>query len=104
MHHRLANDSAHRIQCARTIVYCRCAKRKWGTDVKAIRTSEGWMYLAAVIDLFSRRIVGHAMSDSNDTSLALQALDNAKSARGRSDLYTDRLCALHMQPSNERKG
>jgi len=82
--------------------------RKWVTDVKAIRTSEGWMYLAAVIDLFSRRIVGHAMSESNDTSLALQALNNAKSARGRSDgrsdLYTDRLCALHMQPSNERKG
>jgi transposase-like protein len=78
--------------------------RKWVTDVKAIRTSEGWMYLAAVIDLFSRRIVGHAMSESNDTSLALQALNNAKSARGRSNLYTDRLCALHMQPSNERKG
>ena len=78
--------------------------RKWVTDVRAIRTSEGWMYLAAVIDLFSRRIVGHAMSESNDTSLALQALNNAKSARGRSDLYTDRLCALHMQPNNERKG
>jgi hypothetical protein len=48
------------------------------------------------------------MSESNDTSLALQALNNVKSARGRSDgrsdLYTDRLCALHMQPSNERKG
>lgn len=93
--------------------------RKWVTDVKAIRTSEGWMYLAAVIDLFSRRIVGHAMSESNDTSLALQALNNAKSARGRSDgllhhsdrgspygsdLYTDRLCALHMQPSMSQKG
>ena len=74
--------------------------RKWVTDVTG-------MY-RAVIDLFSRRIVGHAMSESNDTSLALQALNNAKSARGRSDgrsdLYTDRLCALHMQPSNERKG
>ena len=93
--------------------------RKWVTDVKAIRTSEGWMYLAAVIDLFSRRIVGHAMSESNDTSLALQALNNAKSARGRSDgllhhsdrgspygsdLYTDRLCALHMQSSMSQKG
>lgn len=40
--------------------------RKWVTDVKAIRTSEGWMYLAAVIDLFSRRIVGHAMSEKGD--------------------------------------
>lgn len=64
--------------------------------------------MAAVINLFSRRIVRHAMSESNDTSLALRALNNAKTARGRSDgrsdLYTDRLCALHMQPGNVRKG
>ena len=77
------------------------------------------MYLAAVIDLFSRRIVGHAMSESNDTRLALQALNSAKAARGRidgllhhsdrgspygSDLYTDRLCALHVQPSMSERG
>ena len=93
--------------------------RKWVTDVKAIRTGEGWMYLAAVIDLFSRRVVGHAMSESNDTRLALEALNNAKAARGRidgllnhsdrgspdgSDLYTDRLCALHVQPSMSERG
>ena len=93
--------------------------RKWVTDVKAIRTGEGWLYLAAVIDLFSRRVVGHAMSESNDTRLALEALNNAKAARGRidgllnhsdrgspdgSDLYTDRLCALHVQPSMSERG
>ena len=78
--------------------------RKWVTDVKAIRTGEGWMYLAAVIDLFSRRVVGHAMSESNDTRLVLQALNSAKAARGRSDLYTDRLCALHVQPSMSERG
>ncbi|MDX6704477.1 MAG: putative transposase [Solirubrobacteraceae bacterium] len=37
------------------------ADRAWGADIKQIRTGEGWLYLAAVQDLFSRRIVGWAM-------------------------------------------
>jgi transposase InsO family protein len=46
----------------------------WVTDVTAIWTLEGWLYLAVMLDLFSRRIVGWATSTNNDTSLALTAL------------------------------
>ena len=53
----------------------------WVTDVKAIRTWCGWLYLAAILDLFSRRVVGWAVSEHNDTALALSALDRAIDSR-----------------------
>ena len=53
----------------------------WVTDVKGIWTLGGWCYLAAILDLFSRRIVGWAMSRSNDTQLALEALQQALEQR-----------------------
>jgi len=49
----------------------------WVTDVTAVWTVAGWCYLAAIIDLFSRRVVGWSLSESNDTKLALAALDHA---------------------------
>jgi len=55
--------------------------KAWVTDVTAVWTSLGWVYLAAILDLFSRRVVGWAMSDSNDTALALAALDRAVRSR-----------------------
>ena len=51
--------------------------RAWAGDVTAIWTSDGWLYLAHLLDLFSRRIVGWAVSSSNDTELALAALRSA---------------------------
>jgi len=53
----------------------------WVTDVTSIPTGEGWLYLAAMIDLFSRRVVGFAMSAQNDRLLALEALQSALRAR-----------------------
>jgi len=46
----------------------------WVTDITYIRTFEGWMYLAVVIDLFSRRVVGWSIQSRMTTDLALQAL------------------------------
>jgi len=46
----------------------------WVTDITYIRTHEGWAYLAVVIDLFSRRVVGWSMQSRMTTDLALQAL------------------------------
>jgi putative transposase len=54
----------------------------WVTDVKAIRVTHGWLYLAAILDLFSRRVVGWSTSESNDTDLALAALCMATRGRG----------------------
>jgi transposase InsO family protein len=53
----------------------------WVTDVTYVWTYEGWLYLAAILDLCSRRVVGWATSANNDTSLALVALGRAKTSR-----------------------
>jgi transposase InsO family protein len=54
---------------------------KWVTDVTYVWTREGWLYLAAIIDLFSRRVIGWATSSNNDRTLALDALERAVVAR-----------------------
>ncbi len=46
----------------------------WVADITYIQTREGWLYLAAILDLYSRKIVGWAMSEHIDTSLVLKAL------------------------------
>ena len=53
----------------------------WVTDVTAIWTLTGWVYLAAILDLFARRVVGWAMSENNDTVLALAAIERAVESR-----------------------
>lgn len=53
----------------------------WVGDVTYIATAQGWLYLAVLLDLFSRRVVGWATSDTNDTTLALAALDHALQSR-----------------------
>ena len=50
---------------------------KWVTDVTFVPTDEGWLYLASMIDLYNREVVGWAMGESNDTTLTLNALDMA---------------------------
>lgn len=62
--------------------HARGPNRKWVTDVKYVRTNAGWLYLAPVIDLFSRRVVGCAMSTEQDGKLSLAALTSAIEARG----------------------
>lgn len=53
----------------------------WVTDITYISTKEGWLYLAAIIDLFSRRVVGWAMSEGMERELCLSALRMALQAR-----------------------
>ena len=48
--------------------------QKWSADISYIWTAEGWLYLAVLIDLFSRRVVGWAVSDRLKKDLALRAL------------------------------
>ena len=50
----------------------------WVGDVTAIATTEGWLFLAVLIDLHSRRVVGWSTSTTNDTPLALAALEMAE--------------------------
>ena len=53
------------------------ANRTWAADITYIPTREGWLYLAAVEDLHSRRIVGWSMSERIDSRLVVDALEMA---------------------------
>jgi len=55
--------------------------QRWVTDITYIPTDEGWLYVAAIMDLFSRRIVGWAMETTMHRSLVLKALDMAVTDR-----------------------
>lgn len=55
--------------------------QKWVTDITYLATSSGWVYLACVLDLFSRKIVGWSISNSLETPLVTRALHNAIESR-----------------------
>lgn len=59
--------------------------RKWIADFTYIWTAEGWLYVAAVLDLFSRRVVGWSMSATMTAQLVTDALLMAIWRRGKSD-------------------
>ena len=51
--------------------------KKWVGDITYIHTGEGWLYLATVIDLYSRKVVGWSMDDTMKVSLVNDALNMA---------------------------
>ena len=50
------------------------ANKKWVGDITGVWTDEGWLYLAALVDLYSRKVVGWAMSELRDERLVEDAL------------------------------
>ena len=71
------------------------ADQRWVSDITSIATGEGWLYLAAVEALFSRRIVGWAMGDAPDAALAVRALGMAVAGRRPAPgllVHSDRGC------------
>jgi transposase InsO family protein len=68
---------------------------RWCGDITYISTWEGWLYLATVIDIASRRVVGYAMADHLRTELVTGALANAVAARDPAPgviFHSDRGC------------
>ncbi len=66
------------------------ADRKWLADITYVPTAEGWLYLAAVLDAFSRKVVGWSMTDHMETGLVAGALEMAlarRRPRGRDLLH-----------------
>ena len=70
--------------------------QKWVTDITYLPTDQGWVYLAVVLDLFSRKVVGWAMRDSLATPLVSAALRRAiesrRPRRGELLHHSDRGC------------
>jgi putative transposase len=93
--------------------------RVWFGDVTFIATRKGWLYLAVLLDLCSRKVIGWSMSSLNDKQLALEALEMAllrRNPRSRvlhhtdqgaiyaSDEYVAKLRSNNMIQSMSRKG
>jgi transposase InsO family protein len=74
-------DSAHGQPVAPNVLdrqfTAEAPNRKWAGDITYIPTDEGWLYLAGVIDLCSRRLVGWSMADHMETDLVADALTMA---------------------------
>ncbi len=99
--------------------YASAPDQKWVSDITYIETAEGWLYLASILDLFSRKVVGWAMADHMEASLVEDALQMALQQRqpeagllhhsdqGRqytSVVYQNRLANAHCQISMSRTG
>lgn len=93
--------------------------RVWAGDITYFPTREGWLYLAVLLDLFSRKVVGWAMSDRIDHELVCRALEMAVSRRAptpglichsdrgsqyASEAYQRRLVAVGARCSMSRRG
>jgi len=93
--------------------------RKWVSDITYIDTAEGWLYLASILDLYSRRVVGWAMAEEINTGLVEKAWRMALSSRRpkagllhhsdrgsqyTSETYQNHLKDLHCQVSMSRTG
>lgn len=92
----------------------------WVTDVTYIRSHQGWSYLACVLDLATKEVVGYSLSRSPDTNLTLAALDSAIQNRRvdtnqllvhsdqgchfSSRAYRQRLRALNITQSMSKRG
>ena len=91
----------------------------WCGDITYIWSGQRWRYLAVVLDLFARRVVGWAMSSSPDADLTVKALDHAWEQRGRpsqvmfhsdqgcqygSRKFRQRLWRYRMEQSMSRRG
>lgn len=81
----VTTDSDHGYAVAPNLLnrdfYADAPDQKWVADITYIPTQEGWLYLAAVLDLFSRKIVGWAISEHIDEALVTSALKNAITLR-----------------------
>jgi putative transposase len=55
--------------------------QKWAGDISYIWTNAGWLYLAVILDLYSRRVIGWAVSNRMKRDLAIRALNNAVALR-----------------------
>ena len=81
----MTTDSAHNYALAPNLLgqkfTASLPNEKWVADIIYTATDEGWLYLATLMDLYSRRVVGWAMSDSLHSKVVMNALKMAISNR-----------------------
>ena len=84
---KVTTDSNHQLPIAPNLLErdftASAPNQKWVTDITYLWTSEGWIYLAVIIDLFSRAVIGWSMSPNMKADLVCDALKMAIFRRGR---------------------
>jgi len=96
---KVTTDSKHNLPVAENLlnrdVNASSTNTKWTSDITYVRTKEGWLYLAAIMDLCSRRIVGYSMQKYLSRELVIEALNmaikNRRLGRGLI-IHSDRGC------------
>jgi len=83
--HKVTTDSNHKFNIAPNLLnrdfFAEKPNQKWAGDISYIWTREGWLYLAVILDLHSRRVIGWAVSNRMKRDLAIRALDMAVALR-----------------------
>lgn len=83
--YKVTTDSAHNLNIAPNLLdrdfHADAPNQKWVGDISYIWTREGWLYLAVIIDLYSRRVIGWAVSNRMKKDLAIRALEMAINLR-----------------------
>jgi putative transposase len=84
--YKATTNSNHNLPVAENILnrdfYADKLNQKWVSDITYIATDEGWLYLAGVLDLYGRELVGWAMGERMTKELVITALRQAKGRRG----------------------
>ena len=82
---RVTTDSDHDLPVAQNVLnrqfHADAPDTKWTCDITYVWSQQGWLYLAVVLDLFSRRVVGWSISETMERSLVLDALRMALATR-----------------------
>lgn len=84
---KITTDSNHQLPVCENILVRNFkpekANQSWCSDITYIRTAEGWLYLAVVLDLFSRRVIGWSMSESMSKQIVMDSFMMAWESRGK---------------------
>jgi len=87
--YKITTNSKHKLPVAENLVEMKFNPEKanslWASDITYIRTLEGWLYLAVVLDLWSRAVIGWCIDRFMDESLIIRAMDQAIANRPRNE-------------------
>jgi transposase InsO family protein len=86
---KVTTNSKHKLPVAKNLVEMKFNPEKannlWTSDITYIRTSEGWLYLAVVLDLWSRSVISWGADKYMDENLVIRTLDKAIAIRGKQE-------------------
>ena len=83
----MPGEPSERFPCLVDLKQVRAADQIWATDITTIPLQRGFLYLVAIVDLFSRNVLSWKLSNSLDTEFCLQALEMALSGGRKPEIF-----------------